>query len=196
MSADATDPKYVRYLIALALIDGPELPPGEVEFRIIGTIAAAEPMAHEFEADDEPLRFRVTDWAGPKPYERPAVVVTDRGFKHYEPTITDTDRGEKVRVYESSAADGPYLWLSVEGEAYLDGPGVVFPGIPFGVAPATCAAHLTLDQAREIRDRLDAAIRGHYQIEGECGRMLVCRGPDTLDPCRVLPAGHEGMCKP
>lgn len=67
--------------------------------------------------------------------------VTDRGFKHYEPIAGD--RGETIRVYESSAAREPCIWLEVE-----DGP-----------------AHLTLEQAERVRDTLDAAIRNHYQRE-------------------------------
>jgi hypothetical protein len=188
-------PQFTRYRIEAATVDGPLMPPGEAEFRIVGR------LTHEVDpavvpGADEPMRFTIADWAGPMPAAPPAVATTtDRGFKHYEDVTTD--RGEMVKVYESSSAEGPHLWLQVTGEAHLEGPRCDAVGIPFGVAPASCAAHLTLDQARAVRDRLDAAIRGHYQREsGPCGRVLVGRGSDTFDPCCVLPAGHEGMCQP
>jgi hypothetical protein len=77
--------------------------------------------------------------------------VTGRGFRHYEPI--KTDYGHVVRVYESSAAKGPCLWLAVE----LD------QGLP--MEPGT--AHLTLEQATAIRDALSAAIDGHWMTRDE-----------------------------
>lgn len=32
--------------------------------------------------------------------------------------------------------------------------------------------------------------------EGMCGRLLVGQGDDTYDPLCVLPAGHDGLCRP
>lgn len=65
---------------------------------------------------------------------------TDRGFKHYEPIPITRDNA--VRVYESSAADGPHLWVTLDD--------------PFG--------HLTLEQATYLRDTLTTAIARHYQL--------------------------------
>jgi hypothetical protein len=76
---------------------------------------------------------------------------TDRGFRHYAPI--PTDYGHVVRVYESSAAKGPCLWLAVE----LD------PGLP--VEPGI--AHLTLEQAQAIRDTLSTAIDKHWMTRDE-----------------------------
>lgn len=176
MSADATDPKYVRYLIALALIDGPELPPGEVEFRIIGTIAAAEPMAHEFEADDEPLRFRVTDWAGPYP---PQDVV----FEHRAVVPEGTDDPDQYGPLRGTYADA---LLDLEYH--------------FGVDPRgddewfieSRAAHKWKRHGREAFFLPDP----DKHMPDVCGRVLVGRGSDTFDPCCVLPAGHKEPCKP
>jgi hypothetical protein len=79
--------------------------------------------------------------------------VTDRGLRHYDPI--PTDYGHEVRIYESSSAEAPHLWLSVE---------LTPEGGQHGLLPQEATAHLTLDQARAIRDALDAAIDGHYQL--------------------------------
>lgn len=65
--------------------------------------------------------------------------MTSRGFKHYEPV--EITRGNAVRVFESSAADGPHLWLMTD---HPDG-------------------HMTLEQATLLRDTLTTAIERHYQ---------------------------------
>lgn len=82
-------------------------------------------------------------------------VVSDRGFRHYEPIRTDY--GHEVRVYESSAAMEPCLWLALEltDEAAADAHS--------GIAPEAATAHLTIGQATAVRDALSAAIDGHYQ---------------------------------
>jgi hypothetical protein len=82
--------------------------------------------------------------------------LSERGFAHW-PAITG-DRDEIVKVYESSDASEPHLWVSIEGDAFLTGPLVGLVGVPWGRAPAEVAAHLTLDQARAVRDTLAAAI--------------------------------------
>jgi hypothetical protein len=64
---------------------------------------------------------------------------SDRGLAYWP--VTPTDNGERIHVYESSAADAPHLWLGVSVSA-----------------KASAAVHLTPDQARVIRDQLDAAI--------------------------------------
>lgn len=85
------------------------------------------------------------------PYE-----TSDRGFRHYEPT--PTSYGHEVRIYESSAAMEPHLWLSVEltPENARDAGSNIEPGRQ--------AAHMTLDQAEEVYNKLGAAIRDHYQV--------------------------------
>ncbi len=83
--------------------------------------------------------------------------ISDRGFKHWDPI--QVDRGDVVRVYESSAArDVPCLWLAVEGWAHLDEPPKPHAGITFGVAKGTIHTHMTLDQAKVVHERLGAAI--------------------------------------
>ena len=72
---------------------------------------------------------------------------TDRGFKHM-PAIQGRDEDEVVKVYESSAADGPHVWLRVEEDRV-----------------SYASAHLTLEHAAELRDQLDYLIRNHYQLE-------------------------------
>lgn len=70
---------------------------------------------------------------------------TDRGFKHM-PTLRPST-GEEVKVFESSMAEGPYVWLTVkrsEDEATV---------------------HLTLGDAAKVRDQLDFLIHNHYQPE-------------------------------
>lgn len=74
--------------------------------------------------------------------------VSTRGFKHY--AAIPADGSQTVRIYESSAESEPYLWMAVGG------------------TKAHSYAHLTLDQARTVRDTLDAAIAGHYQGVSHC----------------------------
>lgn len=79
---------------------------------------------------------------------------TDRGFKHYEPI--KTDYGHEIRVYESSAATRPCIWLSVElTEEESHGS---------GIAPCEARAHMTIEQAEMVRNAIDAAIKDHYQL--------------------------------
>lgn len=69
---------------------------------------------------------------------------SERGFAQW-PHIVD-DRGVTIRVAESSAADGPYLWVFTTGgeESYKK--------------PQDGSAHLTLEQATALRDSLTSAI--------------------------------------
>lgn len=84
--------------------------------------------------------------------------LSDRGFKQYEPVRTAY--GHDVTVYESSAASSPHLWLRIEesDESHRMG---------MHEEAGNMGAHLTLEQAAEIRDQLDAAIKNHYQSDGE-----------------------------
>lgn len=74
----------------------------------------------------------------------------DRGFAHWEPTTTEY--GCLVRLYESSAAVGPRLWLT------LTLPPEETPG-NLEASETHTHAHLTVEQAIEIVIKLVAAIR-------------------------------------
>lgn len=84
-----------------------------------------------------------------------AVTFSERGFKHLEPI--ETTRHETVRVYESSAAMEPHIWLRITVELAPDGYSYVDPGVGH--------AHLTLDQAKQLQDQLAYLIEHHYQVE-------------------------------
>ena len=73
------------------------------------------------------------------------VEVTPRGFSHMPPI--QVEYGGSVRVYESSAAVSPHLWLAV---------------MPDDNPEAT--AHLTLESAEHLRDQLTWLIENHYQV--------------------------------
>lgn len=68
---------------------------------------------------------------------------TDRGLQH-APTIT-TSRGQTVRVYESSAAEDPCLWLAV------------------GAHDSELFAHLSAEQAWKLADQIRHLVQHHYQ---------------------------------
>lgn len=89
---------------------------------------------------------------------------SDRGFAHWPPV--ESSYGATVRVYESSAAENPHLWVNIDGDCHLSGHAEPFPGLPWGKAPGAVSAHLTMNQARELRDRLDAAITHSEQRFG------------------------------
>lgn len=84
----------------------------------------------------------------------PKVVHSDRGFKQMEPITTS--RHETVRVYESSAASEPHLWLHVTVVRSPEGYSTLEEG--------SGHAHLTLEQAEQLRDQLDYLICNHYQV--------------------------------
>jgi hypothetical protein len=77
---------------------------------------------------------------------------SDRGFKQFEPV--ETQYGHVVRVYESSAAMQPCLWIATE---LAEARG--------GIEPEKAHAHCTLEQAGKIRDAIDGCIANHYQQE-------------------------------
>lgn len=86
---------------------------------------------------------------------------SDRGFARWEPV--DSTYGAKTSVYESSAAEAPHLWVSIDGEAHVSGEVRPFAsaaanGLVRGTAAGSIHAHLTMDQARELHRRLGAAI--------------------------------------
>ena len=78
--------------------------------------------------------------------------ISHRGFKHYDPV--PTDYGHEVRVYESSAAMSPHIWLAIELKEAVG-----------GIDPVVAHAHCSIEQAEKIRDNLSAAIANHYQLE-------------------------------
>lgn len=82
------------------------------------------------------------------PHLRPET--SQRGFAQYPP-IVDSYQSERVRVYESSAASEPHIWLSIEAlVAAADEP-----------APPR-KAHLTLEQATQLAEQINHAIEHHY----------------------------------
>ncbi len=83
-------------------------------------------------------------------------VVTDRGFVQFEPV--DSTYGGQIRVYESSAALGPHIWIDIKSPAKLQ----EVTGPPDGMTAGT--AHLTLEGATKIRDQLTWIIENHYQV--------------------------------
>lgn len=80
--------------------------------------------------------------------------ITHRGFQHMDP-VPSTHSGH-VKVYESSAAVSPHIWVNVECPANLNEP----------TGPTTRAtAHLTLENAAILRDQLTYLIDNHYQMQ-------------------------------
>ena len=67
------------------------------------------------------------------------ITTTSRGFHQYGSSV-ETTYGHDVKVYESSAASGPHVWLSID------------PGVPTDVL----AAHLNEVPARSVVARLQA----------------------------------------
>ena len=81
----------------------------------------------------------------------PNRTVSERGFTGYD-EFSDA-YGAQVTVHESSAASAPHVWVRVRGGGTECPPG--FPGIPEGHVNDG-AAHLNAEQARRLRDALDA----------------------------------------
>lgn len=71
--------------------------------------------------------------------------ITDRGFKHL-PSI-DNQRGDTVRVYESSNALERCIWLNVNG------------------SPNSSTIQLTDDQAAMLMEQITFLFDHHYQNE-------------------------------
>lgn len=77
-----------------------------------------------------------------------------RGFKHMPPV--PSVYGGEVRVYESSSAMAPHVWLSATCPSDLN---------DRSSAPVEAVAHLTLEDAEVLRDQLTFLIEHHYQLE-------------------------------
>ena len=69
---------------------------------------------------------------------------TDRGFTVYD-EFTDK-YGSKIRVQESSIATEPCCWIFADAASSM---------------AATTQPHLTVEQAKRVRDALDAFIQEH-----------------------------------
>ncbi len=75
-----------------------------------------------------------------------------RGFRRGEPV--PSEYGGHVRVFESSAAMWPSVWLAVECPVDLnDRNGPVKEAV----------AHLRIEHAVALRDQLTELVEGHYQ---------------------------------
>lgn len=76
--------------------------------------------------------------------------MTNRGFMHMPPTQS-TYQDSVIRVYESSAALGPHIWVTGEE-----------PG-PNG---KVVAVHLTLEDAVKVAEQILFVAKNHYQVRG------------------------------
>lgn len=77
---------------------------------------------------------------------------SDRGLAYFEPV--PSVYGGHARVYESSAASGPHVWLKVESPVDLNEPdGPTQEGV----------AHLTLEDAEKLGKQLLWFVENHYQ---------------------------------
>lgn len=74
------------------------------------------------------------------------VIFNDRGFGVYGLPLL-TAYGHRISVYESSAASAPHMWLSLSPSDQVT-----------SGADDDRAAHLNLNQAIALRDRVDAFI--------------------------------------
>lgn len=112
---------------------------------------------------------------------------SDRGFKRFE-AVPSTYGGE-VKVYESSAAEGPHLWLNATAPVSLNEP---------DGAQVTAALHITLDAAALLRDQLDYLVQNHYQRVEEVEALAEALPPPvqpepggTCDECGHYAARHD-----
>lgn len=76
------------------------------------------------------------------------VYYSERGFARYDDI--ETSYGDTVHVYESSSAEGSFVWLSIKGEAHLfEAPRPLFP-FEHGIAYGRMSAHMNRDQAIQV----------------------------------------------
>jgi hypothetical protein len=75
--------------------------------------------------------------------------VTERGFTHM-PSIPGEPGGD-IRVYESSAAEEPHIWLCATAPLDLDD------------QPSRATVHLTVENALKLADQLHYLVEHHYQ---------------------------------
>lgn len=86
---------------------------------------------------------------GPQGPDDSDLEFSSRGFAMYGRTVTTY--ADAVSVYESSAAYGPHIWLSIE---------------PGHEDKQRVAAHMSLEQAIEIYNNLDRAIERGARLYG------------------------------
>ena len=77
---------------------------------------------------------------------------SNRGFAHL-PAIPGAYGGE-AKVYESSAASGPHLWLCVTEPTEANKPGGPF---------VEATLHLTVENAAKLAEQIQYLIANHYQ---------------------------------
>jgi len=92
----------------------------------------------------------------PTSHDHLAVTTTARGFDHL-PAIR-AGYGGSVRVYESSAASAPHVWLLATAPGNLNEP---------SSPPVEAALHLTTEQAQLLAQQLMFLACNHYQAGGE-----------------------------
>lgn len=76
-------------------------------------------------------------------------VVTDRGFKHM-PDLRGTHGVSAIRVYESSAASAPHIWLRATDASGEE-----------------ATVHLTVEAALRLAEQIQYLARDHYQLREE-----------------------------
>jgi hypothetical protein len=108
-------------------------------YRVVERNTGKHPAAR-FTYSDGVIEVRV---GGDGPVNRST---TERGFTIYD-EFTDT-YGTGIRVQESSSAEEPRCWIHADGEAR-------------GISGAP---HLNLEQAKRVRDALDAFISENEEI--------------------------------
>jgi hypothetical protein len=78
---------------------------------------------------------------------------TDRGFTRYPPL--PNVYGGHVRVYESSSASGPHVWLQATAPQNANN--------PTGVLMDDVAVLLTAEDAWRLSEQIQVLVRNHYQ---------------------------------
>lgn len=87
--------------------------------------------------------------------------LSERGFEQYGEV--ETKYGHTIRVYESSSASGPHVWMQTRQSPES--------GAPHGMGPEEATAHLDLVQAMRVRKLLDEFIEGVPERWGNGARF-------------------------
>ena len=87
--------------------------------------------------------------------EHLTIKTSDRGFDSL-PSIP-SEYGGEVRVYESSSAESPKIWLMAEAPVNLNEPNGTKLEAPI---------HLTVENAYRLAEQLMFLVKNHYQ--GDC----------------------------
>jgi hypothetical protein len=91
-------------------------------------------------------------------YDHLRATVTDRGFRHMP--IVEGRYGGFARVYESSAASRPHLWLNVNRGRRTDD-----PGAHEDQNVGNVTLHLDARSALALAEQLLYLLRQHYQYD-------------------------------